>query len=228
MPDLGFMDIRGCSRWLRPSTGRTSCHTTMQSSSSRLVWALPWLGSQDGVTHWDSPDWDEGIHGFNFQVQLYRCTPANCLWVVPGSHKQGKLDIAQLVEANGGSDRLPEAVPLYCQAGSVTVVNRQALHGSFANTSADQRVSVTFGFHRRASVLGQQGALVAGENEVYDEQRIFERSSVIATAIDARTRHFEAEAPYVYQPFVGFEDQYRWDDSARERLRNYSLKDLGI
>ena len=25
---------------------------------------------QDGVTHWESPDWDPGIHGFNFQVQL--------------------------------------------------------------------------------------------------------------------------------------------------------------
>ena len=44
---------------------------------------------QDGVTHWDSPNWDEGIHGFNFQVQLYPTTPANCLWVVPASHKLG-------------------------------------------------------------------------------------------------------------------------------------------
>ena len=26
---------------------------------------------QDGVTHWDNPEWDSGIHGFNFQVQLY-------------------------------------------------------------------------------------------------------------------------------------------------------------
>ena len=183
---------------------------------------------QDGLTHWDSPDWDEGIHGFNFQVQLSRCTPANCLWVVPGTHKLGKLDIGQMVAANGGSDRLPAAVPLFCEAGSVTVVNRQALHCSFANTSADERVSLTFGFHRRMSVLGQHGVLVADENEVYDDVRIFERSSVVATAIDARSRHFAAETPYVYQPFVGFEDQYRWDDSARKRLRNYSLKDLGI
>ena len=183
---------------------------------------------QDGVTHWDSPDWDEGSHGFNFQVQLYRSTPANCLWVVPGTHKLGKVDIKQMVEANGGSDRLPTAVPLFCEAGSVTVANRQILHGSFANTSPDQRVSLTFGFHRRAAVIGQHGALVAGENEVYDDARIFERSSVIATAIDARARHFAAETRYFYQPFVGFEDQFRWDDSARKRLKNYSLKDLGI
>jgi hypothetical protein len=44
---------------------------------------------QDGVTHWNSPDWDEGIHGFNFQVQLYPTTTGNCLWVMPGSHKRG-------------------------------------------------------------------------------------------------------------------------------------------
>lgn len=188
--------------------------------------SVPW--HQDGVTHWDSPDWDEGSHGFNFQVQLYRATPANCLWVVPGTHKLGKVDIKQMVAANGGSDRLPHAVPLFCEAGSVTLVNRQALHGSFANTSPDQRVSLTFGFHRRAAVIGQHGALVAGEHEVYDDARIFERSSVISTAIDARAQHFVAETPYEYQPFVGLEDQYRWDDSARERLRNYSLKDLGI
>lgn len=183
---------------------------------------------QDGVTHWGSPDWDEGSHGFNFQVQLYRSTPANCLWVVPGTHKLGKVDIKQMVEANGGSDRLPTAVPLFCEAGSVTVANRQILHGSFANTSPDQRVSLTFGFHRRAAVIGQHGALVAGENEVYDAARIFERSSVIATAIDARAQRFASETPYVYQPFVGFEDQFRWNDSARARLKNYSLKDLGI
>ena len=42
---------------------------------------------QDGVTHWDSPDWDPGIHGFNFQVQLYSATLGNCLWVVPGSRQ---------------------------------------------------------------------------------------------------------------------------------------------
>jgi len=28
---------------------------------------------QDGVTHWQSADWDEGTHGFNFMGQLYGC-----------------------------------------------------------------------------------------------------------------------------------------------------------
>ena len=125
---------------------------------------LPGLGGsvawhQDGVTHWDSPDLDEGTHGFNFQVQLYPCTPGNCLWVIPGTHRLGRIDIRALVADNDGSDRLPGALPLTCNPGDVTIVNRQALHGSFANTTADLRVSMTFGFHRRASVLGAHGAL---------------------------------------------------------------------
>jgi len=183
---------------------------------------------QDGLTHWDSPDWDEGIHGFNFQVQLYDCTPANCLWVVPGTHKSGKLDIKQMVEDNAGSERLPDAVPLFCEAGGVTIVNRQALHCSFANTSEDLRVSLTFGFHRRSSVLGQRGAIVVSSDDFYDDARIHERSSVIATAIDARAQHFPEERQFRYQPFTGLEDQYRWNEAARLRLHDYSQKDLGI
>ena len=71
---------------------------------------------QDGTTHWDSPEWDQGIHGFNFMAQLYGCTAANGVWVVPGSHKLGKIDIAALV-AKAGSERLPDAVPMICPAG---------------------------------------------------------------------------------------------------------------
>jgi len=145
---------------------------------------------QDGVTHWNAPDWDEGSHGFNFQVQLYPTTAANCLWVVPGSHKLGKIDIKKRVAENGGDDRLPEAVPLICSAGDVTIVNRQCLHGSFANSSPDIRISLTFGFHRRRSVLGAKAGLsMTQQNTVYDEQRIFERSAVIPLAIDARRQH---------------------------------------
>ncbi len=183
---------------------------------------------QDGLTHWNSPDWDEGIHGFNFQVQLYPSTPANCLWVVPGTHKLGKVDIKRMVEDNGGSDRLPEAVPLFCDSGGVTIVNRQAVHGSFANTSDDLRVSLTFGFHRRASVLGQRGAIVVSSDDVFDERRIDERSAVVAMAIDARAQHFPEEERFVYQPFAGREEQFRWDSAARDRLHDYSQKDIGI
>ena len=184
---------------------------------------------QDGVTHWDSPNWDEGIHGFNFQVQLYPTTPANCLWVVPASHKLGRVDIKALVAANGGSDRLPDAVPLLCAPGDVTMVNRQMLHGSFANTSDDIRISLTFGFHRRASVLGQKGALSMASDKPYDEQRIFERSAVIQVAIDSRHQHCPNERPYSYKPFAGLEDDFRFNDETFDRvIRDYNTKDLAI
>ena len=184
---------------------------------------------QDGLTHWNSPDWNEGIHGFNFQVQLYPTTPGNCLWVVPGTHKRGKLDIKAMVQANGGSERLPDAVPLTCQPGDVTMVNRQMLHCSFANTSPHLRISLTFGFHRRASVMGARSVLGANEGELYDEQRVFDRSAVIAVAIDARRQRFPDEKPYVYQPFAGLEDDFRWNPDTYERvIRDYNLKDLGI
>ena len=184
---------------------------------------------QDGVTHWDADNWDEGIHGFNFQVQLYACTPRNCLWVMPGTHKEGRQDIKARIAANGGDEKLPGAVPLICNPGDVTIANRQVLHGSFANTSKDLRISLTFGFHRRRSVLGQRGALSQGKQVIYDEERVFQRSSVIALAIDARAQHAPEERRYVYAPFVGLEDDFRCNDATCERvLTNYTDNDLSI
>ncbi len=52
---------------------------------------------QDGWTHWESPALDEGTHGFNFMAQLYGCNAINGLWVVPGSHRIGKVDIKAMV-----------------------------------------------------------------------------------------------------------------------------------
>lgn len=189
---------------------------------------------QDGVTHWDSPDWDPGIHGFNFQVQLYPTTAANGLWVVPGTHRTGRVDIKARVQ-EAGSDRLPDAVPLICNPGDVTIANRQIVHGSFANTSPDLRVSITFGFHRRSSVLGVRGLLSLKSAQdlppgtVYDEQRVFDRSAVIAVAVDARHQHFGDEQPFRYEPFAGLEDDFRFDDESFDRvIRDYNTRDLAI
>lgn len=184
---------------------------------------------QDGLTHWDAKHWDEDIHGFNFQAQLYPCTPANCLWVLPGTHKLGKVDIRAMVAANNGSNQLPGAVPLFCNAGDVTLVNRQTVHGSFANTSDALRVSLTFGFHKRSSVLGARGVLGSSAEDRYDEERIFNRSRVLAVAIDARAQHFPHEKRFAYQPFAGIEDEYRYTAASRQSVINdYNLQDLGI
>ena len=183
---------------------------------------------QDGVTHWDSAEWDQGIHGFNFQVQLYDTSAESCLWVVPGTHKQGKLKIKDIVAENG-SERLPNAVPLHAHAGDVTIVNRQALHCSFANTSTDTRISLTFGFHRRSAVLGARGALSEAADTFYDAKRIDERAKVIGIAIDARAQFYEEETPFHYQPMSGREANLRYTPDNWEKIvRDYNLNDLSI
>jgi hypothetical protein len=182
---------------------------------------------QDGTTHWDSPHWDEGIHGFNFMGQLYGCTAANGVWVVPGSHKLGRIDIKKLATA-AGTERLPDAVPMICKPGDVAMTNRQALHGSFANTSKDWRVTVNFGFHRRASVLGVTAGGIHNKAATYDAERIRERARLIGYAIDARRRRFPAETPYVYKPHADAGESYRWDAAAKAGLKDYNLLDLSI
>ncbi len=191
----------------------------------RLGGSVAW--HQDGWTHWDSPALDEGTHGFNFMAQLYGCNAANGLWVVPGSHRQGKVDIKAMVE-RAGSDRLPEAVPLICNPGDVAICNRQAVHGSFANTSSDVRVTINFGFHRRASVLGVTSGGVHNEIAVYDEERIRKRSEAIAYAIDARQQRFPDETPHRYAPFADCMNDYHWTPAAQDALADYNLLDLGI
>jgi ectoine hydroxylase-related dioxygenase (phytanoyl-CoA dioxygenase family) len=180
---------------------------------------------QDGWTHWESPELDEGSHGFNFMGQLYGCKPANGLWVVPGSHRAGKVDIAAMVAA-AGTERLPQATPLVCAPGDVAITNRQAVHGSFANTSPDWRVTVNFGFHRRRSVLGVSGGGVHNAPAVYDAARIAERARVIGWGIDARRQRFPTEIPFAYAPHAG--EHWRWDDEARAQIKDYNLLDLGI
>jgi hypothetical protein len=182
---------------------------------------------QDGTTHWDTAYWDETCHGFNFMGQLYGCTAANGVWVVPGSHKLGRIDI-KAKAAEAGSDRLPDAVPLLCNPGDVAICNRQLLHGSFANTSPDWRVTINFGFHRRASVLGVHGGGVHNAPAVYDAERIRKRSRLIGYAIDARRKRFPDETPYSYKPHADSGERFNWNDDARAELKDYNLLDLSI
>jgi ectoine hydroxylase-related dioxygenase (phytanoyl-CoA dioxygenase family) len=160
-------------------------------------------------------------------AQLYGCDATNGLWVIPGSHRVGKADIKGMVE-KAGSDRLPDAIPCICDPGDVAMTNRQAIHGSFANTSSNVRVTINFGFHRRASVFGVQSGGVHNPVSEYDEEYIFERSKAIAWAIDARSQHFPNEDRYTYKPFQGLEDQFIWDNSTKSKLRDYNLRDIGI
>ncbi len=191
----------------------------------RLGGSVAW--HQDGWTHWDNPELDEGTHGFNFMGQLYGSDAANGLWVVPGSHRLGKVDIAAMVAA-AGSDRLPEAVPVICDPGDVAITSRQAVHGSFANTSDNPRVTINFGFHRRRSVLDVTSGGVHSPVTTYDADYIRRRSALIMYGINARRSRFPDETPYHYQPFDGLDDDFRWDDDARRAIQDYNTEDLGI
>ena len=182
---------------------------------------------QDGTTHWNNISWDQYTHGFNFMAQLYKSTAGNGVWVVPGTHKLGKIDIKKRV-LEAGTERLPDAVPIVCGPGDVAITNRQVLHGSFANTSLDRRVTVNFGFHKKSSVLNVLGGGLHGKPKLYDENHINKRSRLIQYAISARSQKYTDEAPYIYKPLENEKNKYVWNDKARKDIEDYSLLDMSI
>ena len=188
--------------------------------------AVAW--HQDGTTHWDADDWDPDAHGFNYMAQLYPSTPGNAVWVLPGSHRLGKVDIEQLVE-DSGSERITGTVPLICGAGDVIMTNRQLTHGSFANSSPDRRITLNAGFFARRRVLNVTTELLSGEPTTFDEARVAERSRMIPIAIDARRQRFPDETGYVYRPLADREDENRWNEATRQTVvKNYNLRDMYI
>ena len=180
---------------------------------------------QDGTTHWNSPIWDQFCHGFNFMAQLYGSTAANGVWIVPGTHKLGKINIKKLV-SDAGTVRLPNAIPIVCNAGDVAITNRQVLHCSFANTSPDWRVTVNFGFHKKSSVLNVKGGGLHAKPKYYDENHIKIRSRLIPYAINARQQKYIDEIPYDYKPVNSSE--YKWNSKAKAEIRDYNLLDMSI
>ena len=71
-------------------------------------------------------------------VYLDRADEENgCLWVVPGSHKQGIIDVEPLVEEHGFD--LPGAIPVRMEPGDVAFHDNGCLHGSKENRSERER-----------------------------------------------------------------------------------------
>lgn len=187
--------------------------------------AVSW--HQDGDTHWDNPDFNEDIHGFNFMGQIYGSTAVNGVWVIPGTHKEARADIVKLV-AEAGTERLPQAIPIICNPGDVVINNRQIVHGSFANTGFETRVTANFGFHRRSSILNVHGAGIHAEAATFDEAFIETRSRVIGLAIEARKQRFPDETPYDYAPQSSNPETVIYDSAAQAALLDYNLMDLSI
>lgn len=200
-------------------------HECLFIKEPQLGAAVSW--HQDGDTHWQNPDFEEEIHGFNFMAQVYGSTSVNGVWVVPGTHKLGKMDIKKMI-ADNGSERLEEAVPLICEAGDVVICNRQIVHGSFANTGFESRITINFGFHKRSSVLNIMGAGIHSEAVQYTEALIAKRSALIGYAIDARHKQYLNESPYRYQPHESAGLKFEWDKQGKEAIKDYNLIDLSI
>jgi hypothetical protein len=180
------------------------------------------------MTHWNSPDWHLRSHGFNFMVQLFGSTAANGVWYVLGSHRTGKADIRAMIE-QAGTQMLPGAVPLVCNAGDVVIHNRQTIHCSWPNVNADTRITVNIAFMPRRSVFGFSGRPYLTDHDIaYDEEAIRARARMIGYAIDARRRHFPGETPFAYRPHVEAGETYCWDETSKQASYGYHLKDLII
>lgn len=201
---------------------------------------------QDPSAAWDE-DWAQGklplnTCGVNFHVTLYECTPENCLWMIPGSASWGRVDKTHpIFEKGGGTDMLPGAVPILAAPGDVYIQNRMSLHCAFANVGPKPRVSMQYGFYPHSSVhnvrtkapvsqTGGRGGAGGGAWVVYDDKWIFDRCKMIQLAIDARKQKYPNETPYVYQPFVGREDEARWFPGMKENpdYRDYWLWNMRI
>ncbi|MGF1598870.1 MAG: phytanoyl-CoA dioxygenase family protein [Acidimicrobiales bacterium] len=188
----------------------------------------PW--HQDGRTHWaedgTSLEGDDGggeSHGLNLSVSWSHCTPENCLWVVPGSHRRWVL-------AGGGSfpaatTVMPEAVPMLLEPGDCGMVNRSSLHGSFRNDSTERRVTMVLGFHKRSSAIGTTTTNVhsfqipGGGNSMritYDDDYVLRRARMIPLAIDARRQRWPEEQSYRYRgDWIGSAE---WSEGTREEI----------
>lgn len=159
--------------------------------------------------------------------QVYGSTAVNGVWVVPGSHKYGRANIVKMV-ADARTERLPQALPIICNPGDVVINNRQIVHGSFANTGFERRLTANFGFHRRSSVLNVKGAGIHAEAATFDEAFIAKRSRVMGLAIAARKQNFPDETPYDYKPLSDIQDTFEYTPAAQAALLDYNLMDLSI
>ena len=130
--------------------------------------------------------------GVNFGIYLYHSDESNgCLYVVPGSHRNGRVDIAAQVASHG--ERLPGSIPVPVAAGDVIVHSRNLVHGSFTNRSPEQRVTVYFGYHVRATVEGE-----------FAPGQIRRRAQVVELALAARAadRRLADCSGYRYRPWI--------------------------
>ena len=126
--------------------------------------------------------------GHNFGIYLTPSAVANgAVYVLPGSHRRGILDLDAMVARHGFA--LPGAVAAPAGPGDANVHSRSIAHGSQPNVSPDLRVTWYVGFHHRDAITA-----------VWDEAAIEARRLMIPIAVEARRRsgRFPAEDPFPY------------------------------
>ncbi|MDE0846456.1 MAG: phytanoyl-CoA dioxygenase family protein [Actinomycetota bacterium] len=81
------------------------------------------------------------------------------------------LAIAQADYTSNAFQEFRNGIPLICGPGDAFIINRQTLHGSYANTSKDRRVMMNFRFYRYSSVIGIEENL-SGAGNYCDEKYV--------------------------------------------------------
>jgi ectoine hydroxylase-related dioxygenase (phytanoyl-CoA dioxygenase family) len=132
-----------------------------------------------------------------------------------------------MVEASG-SERIDGAVPIVCDPGDVVMCNRQLVHGSFANSGFEPRLTINFGFHKRSSVLNVKGAGIHSAAITYTDEVISERAKAIGFGISARQKQYPHELPYIYEPIASTGVELIWDETTKAKLKDYNALDLSI
>ena len=197
-------------------------HYKVSGEGSPTVW------HQDGRTHWtedgialEHPDGSGKTHGFNLSIACSNCIPENCLWVIPGSHRQWLL-------ANGGkfppiTEQLAKAVPALLAPGDCVVVNRSSLHGAYPNKSSERRITLLLGYHKRDSAIDTETTNVhafirpGGPVAVkYTEENVMRRARMVPLAIDARRQCYPDEKAYEYKgSWIGTAE---WNEQTRSEI----------
>ena len=183
---------------------------------------------QDGWTHWDSPRARRPhprlqLHGPALRVHVGQRAVGRAR-LAP----MGKVDIKAMVDgrrvrsaARRGAPRLRTGR----RGDHQPPVRARFVRQHQPRSTGDDQLRVP---SPRARCSGSTSGGVHNAVAVYDDERIDERSKAIVCGIDARAQRFPSEDRYVYEPFAGREDDYRYGPDTLEQLRDYNRNDLGI
>ena len=107
--------------------------------------------------------------------------------------------------------------------GDCVIVNRSSLHGAYPNKSAERRMTLLMGYHKRDSAIGAETTNVhafvrpGGPEPIkYSEEHVLRRARMIPLAIDARRQRYPEEQAFEYKgSYIG---AGQWNEQARAEI----------